>query len=514
MDLTLEQLLATLNPGLDKAAGDKCDDEYTPTKKEEDKKFPFAKDEDDKEKKEEGKAPSEKKKDMEKEASAQGADLAREVMEKVANLKIESVPGMKKTAAETAGKALADALLLKLAGVGDQTTSNGIDPAGTPSKIQEDNAALVAEDDSKIKPIATSDGNQATGSINEIFDAIVADAMSQGAASTDQVHTTGVASHEGAAEKAVPNQEKVAALNELIESGVSFEDATSMIKQAELEIAENLEKTAAVQALVEQGVDFDTAADLVKQAALDIAAEEEGLAKAAAVSELMAQGIDFDKAVEMVKEAGVGDVTTTNGIDPAGAPSKIQKDNAAMVAEADASIKPMQTSDGQRPQGSINEIFDAIVADAAGQGAASTDQVHDTGVAKAEGGAEKAVPNQIKTAALAKLMEAGMDFEKAAATVQAASVQAMEKSAGVMGDVAKQAAGMVKSTAGKAAAAFKGAAPSTKFAIGAAGGAAASSMLTGMKEKKAEAFNLLIEQGVDFDEATRLVKEASAKLGA
>lgn len=427
MDLTLDTLLASLNVGMTKSAGEDEKDEAKEDKKDGEKKEnPFAKKDEKDDKKDEDKECKDDK-GHDKEASVAGAELARQIMEKVANINIESVPGMNKTAS-AAGKTLATALLEKLAGAGDNTTSNGVTSEGTPVKTSVDNAQLVAEDDAKVKPMQTSDGNKPTGSINQIFDAIVADAQAQGAASVDQVHTTGVVKAEGLAEKAVPHQvqEKMAAINELIAEGVSFEDAAEMVKQAEEQLAEDMEKLAAVQSLIESGVDFDTASQLVKQASDELEAEAEALTKAAAVSELVSQGVDFDKAVEMVKQAGVGDNTTSNGITSEGTPVKTTVDNAQLVAEDDAKIKPMQTSDGNQPTGSINEIFDAVIADAVAQGAASTDQVHDTGVTKDEGNAEKAVPHQVKAAALQKLMESGMDFGAALEMIKQAEAKQLE----------------------------------------------------------------------------------------
>lgn len=470
--------------------------------------------------------------------SSEGAALAQEIMTKVANLNIESIPGMNKTAADKAGKELANELMKKLAGgPGDTNTDNGIPAGVAPGKPATDNATMKAEDDGKVKPMPTSDGTRPQGSINEIFDAIIADTMSQGAASKDQVAVTGVSSHEGAAEaRAMPNQvhQKMAALQELTEGGMDFSEAVELIKQAELEHNDQLEKVAAVQTLVENGIDFDTASDLVKEAAIELAKEAETLTKAAAVQELINQGMDFDEAVTLVKAAGgPGDTNTSDGLVPGTAPGKHQEDNARMVSEDDGKIKPMLTSDGTRPQGTINEIFDAVVADVLAQGAASKDQVVGGGVASKEGNAEaQAMPNQVdglaKAAAMAKFIEAGMDFEKAAEAVQ----EAVEKSAGFMSAI-KGAAGMAKSTAGKAAAGLKGAATKTnpisgakelkglssmstgaKVGLAAAGGAAAGAgAAKAMQEKKAEAMNLLLEQGVDFDEATRLVKEAATKLG-
>lgn len=214
--------------------------------------------------------------------SDDGAALADAVMQKVAGLQSTSTKetnSMNKQAS-VAGKALADALLVKLANAGDVITQNGIPGGVVPNKNQVDVAQTVAEQDGTIKPMPTGDGQTNQGTINQIFDSIVADAMGQGAASYDQVHTTGVAGAEGAVEgHAVPNQ-----------------------------VGEDeVEKTAAVIELVNSGYDFDSAVDMVKSAAAQIEYEEGMQVKQAALNSLLDRGVDFDTAVHMVKSAGVVD---------------------------------------------------------------------------------------------------------------------------------------------------------------------------------------------------------------
>jgi hypothetical protein len=69
--------------------------------------------------------------------------------------------------------------------------------------------------------------------MNQIFDAIVADAQAQGAASEDQVHMTGISNQEGnIMYQGTPNQVKVANLANLVAQGVDFSEAVQMIKQA------------------------------------------------------------------------------------------------------------------------------------------------------------------------------------------------------------------------------------------------------------------------------------------
>lgn len=415
MELSLDQLLASLQEGMSKSAEECEDKEEKKEEKSEGKGDgkpvpPWLKDKEekseDKEEKSEDKKEEKSEEGQEKSASEAGAALAREIMEKAAALKLEIQPEMKKEA-QTAGKALGEALLANLqksaaekkANTGDITVMDGSPAPGTAAdKVKVDQAANVAEGEAAIKPLPTGDGIKNTGTINEIFDAIVQDALAQGAASEEQVHDTGVANKEGNAESAVPNQVKVA------------------------EEQDAIEKAAAVSALVEQGVNFMDAVELVKQAAAEIEFEME---KSAAMQALIADGVDFDQAVELVKQASTGDLTVMDGSPaPGTAADKVKVDQAASVAEGEAAIKPMPTGDGIKNTGSINQIFDAIVQDALSQGAASTDQVHETGVASQEGNAESAVPNQVKVAAINQLVEAGVDFDEAVQFVKEASEKA------------------------------------------------------------------------------------------
>jgi len=440
--LTLESLLDALQ-GVTKQAsdegGDKEEKKELPAfmqKKEggsedsKDEKKEESKDEkkEDKEDKSESKDEGKEEGQTKEAAAAAGAALAREILEKVASTQVTKVQPMNKQAS-VAGQALAQALL-KQAGAGDMTTTNGVTPGSAPQKTTTDNAALEAEGASYIKPMPTGDGIRNTGTVNQILDALISDALSQGAAGDDQVHETGVASQEGAVEDhATPNQVKMAQLSELLGQGVDFDQAIEMIKQAEeAQASDELEKLAAVQELVARGESFEDAVSLVKQAAEEIQLDME---KAAAMESLLAEGIDFEQAAELIKQASAGDLTTQDGVTPGSAPQKTTADNAAMTAEGDAAIKPMPTGDGIRNTGNVNQIFDAIVADALSQGAAGDDQVHQTGVSGQEGAVEDhAVPNQVKMAKLNELVAGGMDFDQAAELVKQAGALTVIESAG------------------------------------------------------------------------------------
>lgn len=219
---------------------------------------------------------SEDKKEQTKEAQA-GAEVVDFIMQKVASAQLSNKEIEMNKKASDAGKALADALMTKLANAGDQTTINGIPAGVAPNKNQIDNAQLVAEHDAIIKPMPTGNGIENQGTINQIFDAVVADALGQGAAQFDNSEGQGVAAHEGAVEASgTPNQVQT----------------------------ESVEKTAAVISLVNSGIDFDSAVNMVKAAAEEIEFEEGEQIKQAAFEQLLDSGVDFDLAAALVKSAG------------------------------------------------------------------------------------------------------------------------------------------------------------------------------------------------------------------
>jgi hypothetical protein len=296
--LSLENLLDTLTKeaGLNKSASEETEEKENKDEKDTGKEIDKAKQaletagkDDDKAMKEND---SEKKDDREedkdeqtKEAALRGAKLAKEVMQKVASIKLDQVnteDTMNKQAAE-AGKALAEALLEKLASVGDMNTSNGI-AGGVPNKTQVDLAAQVAEQDRIIQNQPGTDGRGNGGTINQIFDAIVADAMAQGAAPVDQNPAPGVTKDEGAQIRVqAPNQVQVGPYT----------------------VAEDeVEKAAAVSELVAQGHDFESAVSMVKAAAEEIQREEVAQIKQAALNHFMEAGFDFETSVELVKKLG------------------------------------------------------------------------------------------------------------------------------------------------------------------------------------------------------------------
>jgi len=231
-----------------------------------------------------------KEKDEQEKSAAfkAGADLVKEIMEKVASKNQQPInqttdKGNEKMnkQAEAAGKALAQALLSKQAGVGDVATYNGIPAGVVANKVQEDNAAMKDQHDMVIQNLPGTDGRGEGGTVNEIYDAIVADAMSQGV--KDQLVTGQTAQAEGAANaRQVPAQIPVAGPEDL---------------------GENQEKLAAVIALMNEGIDFDDATSLVKAASDELEAEYDTQVKQAAFNDLIDNGVDFDVAMSLVKQA-------------------------------------------------------------------------------------------------------------------------------------------------------------------------------------------------------------------
>lgn len=276
--MKLEDILASL----EKSAEDKS--EKTEDKKD-DKNPMFVKKDEKDTKKEEA-----KEEEQEKSAAFKaGADLAKEVMEKVASKKAEQTnkgEEMNKQASE-AGKALAQALLKK-AGVGDQSTDNGIPAGVVPNKTQVDLAQQKAEHDAVFQPTPGTDGAGSGGTVNQIFDAIVADAFARTGAK-DGHQSTGYSAAEGAANAQAPAQVQVATGP----GAIGFS-------------GENQEKAAAVSALVEAGHDFEAAVSLVKAASDELDFEHDQQVKQAALNELLGSGVSFEKAVAMVKSASAG----------------------------------------------------------------------------------------------------------------------------------------------------------------------------------------------------------------
>ena len=83
----------------------------------------------------------------------------------------------------------------------------------------------------------------------------------------------------------------------LVDANVAVPGAGSSIQEDEVE------KAAAVSALCDVGMDFDSAITLVKQAEQAILEDSWEVEKQACVNQLMDEGLDFDTAVALTKQA-------------------------------------------------------------------------------------------------------------------------------------------------------------------------------------------------------------------
>lgn len=412
--MTLDDLMAGL---MEKSAGFPPEDDKSKDDKKDDDK---TKDDEGKKKKSEKKDEDKDDEDQEKYAAFKsGEQLAKEIMEKVASTKIEQTKGeeMNKQASD-AGKALAQALLTKLAGVGDVSTDNGIAPGVVPNKTQVDLAAQRAEHDASFQPTPGTDGQGNGGTINQIFDAIVADAQARTGAVT--MGQTASAPAEGAINRQAPNQEQV---------------------------DESQEKMAAAISLVNSGVDFDDAVAMVKAASDELEFEHDTQVKQAALNELMDEGVDFDLAVAMVKEAasiagvkqalggayGAAHAYGTAGLEAAKATgSNIARrvSGAYNSAAKGANAKIQAATGATSTKGALNNAATKLNAKIqSATGATSYSQLgsnmaahvgrnkaaYGAGAAVAAAGAgAAAMKGREKKAALDALMDAGIDFDMAA----------------------------------------------------------------------------------------------------
>ncbi len=129
--------------------------------------------------------------------------------------------------------------------------------------------------------------------------------------------------------------EKSASVAELMEEGVSFDEAVELVKEASEALeaeAFELEKAAAVGELLDEGISFDDAVALVKEASEALYSEEySDLEKAAAVGELMDEdGMSFEEAVYLVKEASEMALGKSEGLDKEAMPMMMPKNRMMM----------------------------------------------------------------------------------------------------------------------------------------------------------------------------------------
>lgn len=198
------------------------------------------------------------------------------------------------------------------------------------------------------------------GTLNQVSDQLVQTAVAEGATSDDLVDP-------------VIDQEKIAALNDLLNSGF----------------------------------DFDTAVELVKQAsqASQTSNKETEMKK---LAELIMEKLAEEGAVEaMVAEGAVPNLATQN--------------NLQNVAQQDATTQP--TPGGE---GTVNRILTAIVENAAAQGVGTDDVPAAIGMgqpAAPEAEVDDADDEVEKAAAVSALVEAGLDFESAVGLVKQAETE-------------------------------------------------------------------------------------------
>jgi hypothetical protein len=158
---------------------------------------------------------------------------------------------------------LAQYIMQKLA---EDASGEGSVGGAAPNNIIQNDAVNQAFDEMKEQDLPNPEG-----SVNGIFEAIVARAKAQGGGTDDLVVGGGSLPAERN-----DNVEKAAAVQALVAEGCDFEDAVSLVKQAEEELnaeAYDQEKQAAFSKLVEAGVDFDSAVELIKQAEEDLEKE-------------------------------------------------------------------------------------------------------------------------------------------------------------------------------------------------------------------------------------------------
>lgn len=400
--------------------------------------------------------------------------------------------------AHAAGEALAKELLTKLA---------------AENEIQIGNDAIVAADNAKVVP------NQTAGTIDAPLDSTVAEALARGAKSDNVVdeiedakqtkeaqiksentqmaksimekiaqivgeptttpaaeanvegavapnliQTTNEEMTEADDAKVLPLPGAEGSLNSILEAVVARAEAQGAVSDdlvngdapassapgdsQVLTAEDEQEKAAAVSALVEAGCDFESAISMVKEAEQMLKVEADQQEKVAAITELCAAGYDFESAVELVKQAEA----ELNGEN-----SEIEK--AAAVQEL------------------------------MGQGHSFEDSV--------------------------ELVKQAVDMEGTITKAKIAASKAGEKvkeTAGKAYEGAKAGAGKAyegaRTAAGKAVPFVK--AHKGKIGLVGAGLAAAGAGVyaaTRKHEKKA-AFDALVEAGIDFDQATAMVKQA------
>ncbi len=340
--------------------------------------------------------------------------------------------------------------------------------APVPNMIQMDNAAMTAQDDAKVQPTPGAEGT-----VNEILQAIVAQAQSTGAGSDNLAAT--VPATEGAVAPDA-QAEKVAAMQYLTDNGYDFDTAVALVKEAEAQLYEDedmQEKVAAVQYLTDAGYDFDSAVELVKQAEYELASESEDMEKAAAVDALMGEGYDFDSAVELVKVAVSGAAET-----------------AQMRAQLRNTVSNMQIPAGGHTGATVTS-YNTLMSQKAAREAEASDTLFNRAKAKLVGA---------KDWTMAQGSAAGKAIGNYASGIPT--------DAGRLGSQIKAVA-MGGGNSGYTRMDFAKALAKNRalHTLGAAGAIGAG--VYAMNHEKQSAVDSLMAEGLDFDTAVQLVKEAA-----
>lgn len=272
--------------------------------------------------------------------------------------------------------------------------------APAPNKIQRDNAVMTAQDDAKVQGVVPG----GDGTVNALFETIVANAVAQGGQSDDLING---ASH--VAERA---------------------DHALMVGGPG-PASEGQEKAAAVSALVAEGMDFDMAVDLVKQAELEIQAESWEQEKQACLDLLMQEGVNFDDAVALVKQAEEDMMKEAAG--PTGTDKRIRDtakvDAGRKVQAGKAALKEgIQRGVVNARVGANNVVFGARNLDGKifGRGVrqlASNRLVQAGGAVGLAAAGGAALMGREKKACVEALMNEGIDFDTAVELTKQASIE-------------------------------------------------------------------------------------------
>lgn len=276
------------------------------------------------------------------------------------------------------------------------------DSDSQPQVMLENQEEQVAMDDAKVQPTPATDAG-----VGDLLTAIVenaearANAAGEGVQNGDEVEPV---------EDAVV---KAAALDDLMAQGYSFEDAADMVKAAADAVAQveysDIEKAAAVGELMARGVDFAEAVDLVKEAAASMILSNKKHDKPTAMGK--ARAAVEDKVAKGKARVGAAKKTVTEA-------AKVPMEDR--VFQAGAQLRKAKVT---RSLGSaLTEHPEAVAKGLRRAGAVGVAGAA-LGAAYAAGHHQKkaSYSDMDKQAAVAHLMDNGVDFNTAVALVQEAA---------------------------------------------------------------------------------------------